>query len=259
MPAKSFTLICALLCGGITLYAQDKPQDKIFAAQTFEKQITKTLHSDYLLFLPKGYDAKAEKKWPLILLLHGAGERGTNVWRVDIHGPSKYILEHPDFPFIMVSPLCPEGQTWSNETLMELLDKVMASHQVDADRVYLTGLSMGGYGTWSLALAYPEKFAAVIPICGGGDSLPVHLARTGYTTAAKKEAMKNLPIWAFHGGKDTVVPPDDSEHMVKALKLLGAKEVKLTIYPEATHNSWAQTYSNPEIYDWLLQHKRTRP
>ncbi len=247
--------IFILLLLAFRLSAEEKPQDKLFTAQTFEKQVTKTLRSDYLLFLPKGYDANSDKKWPLMLFLHGAGERGTNAWRVDIHGPSKYILEHPEFPFIMVSPLCPENQIWSNEVLVELLDQVIASHKVDTQRVYLTGLSMGGYGTWSLALAYPEKFAAVIPICGGGDSLPIHLARTGYTTAAKKEAMKSLPIWAFHGGKDTVVPPDDSEHMVKALKLLGVKEVKLTIYPEAQHNSWAQTYSNPEIYEWLLKHQ----
>src|SRR4051812_48865644 len=121
---KFLLIILAFLCAG-SLSAQDKPQDKIFTAQTFDKPITKMLHSDYLLFLPKGYDAKAGKKWPLILLLHGAGERGTNVWRVDIHGPSKYILEHLDFPFIMVSPLCPDGQTWSNEVLLELLDKVI--------------------------------------------------------------------------------------------------------------------------------------
>jgi predicted peptidase len=244
------------ICGGAAI-AQTKPQDTLFMTQTFEKQVTKTVRSDYLLFLPKGYDAKAGKNWPLILFLHGAGERGTDAWRVDIHGPSKYILAHPDFPFIMVSPLCPENQTWSNEVLLELLDKVMAEHQVDTNRVYLTGLSMGGYGAWSLALAHPEKFAAVIPICGGGDTLGIHLARTGFTTPARKEALKGLSIWAFHGGKDTVIPPAESAHMIDTLKMLGVTEAKLTVYPEAQHNSWVEAYNTPEIYEWLLKHQRT--
>ena len=259
MRLNSFVLLCAsLCCWSGAAFAQNKPQDKLFMTQTFEKQVTRTLRSDYLLFLPKGYDAKAEKKWPLILFLHGAGERGTDAWKVDIHGPSKYIMEHPEFPFIMVSPLCSADQTWSNEVLAELLDKVVAEHAVDTNRVYLTGLSMGGYGAWSLALAHPEKFAAVIPICGGGDTLAIHLARTGYTTPAVKAAMKNLSIWAFHGGKDTVIPPDESEHLVKSLKMLGVTDIKLTIYPEAQHNSWAETYSNPEVYAWLLKHQRTK-
>ncbi len=221
---------------------------------SFEHRVT--LRANYLLFLPKGYEARDDKRWPLILFLHGAGERGTNVWQADIHGPAKYIVEHPDFPFILVSPQCPLEQIWSNDVLLELLEEVSAGHRVDPQRIYLTGLSMGGFGTWDLALAHPEKFAAAAPICGGGEVLPVGLARLGYTTPERKEALKSLPIWAFHGAKDTVVSPGESDRMVQALKELGAKEVKLTVYPEATHNSWAQTYSNPEFYKWLLEHKR---
>ncbi len=248
----SLALTFAALCFGFNLAAQDKLQDKGMTPHSFARPVT--MRGDYLLFLPKGYDAAADKRWPLILFLHGAGEAGTNVWRVDIHGPAKYIAEHPDFPFILVSPLCPPEQIWSNENLLALLDEVSAQYKVDPRRVYLTGLSMGGYGTWSLALAEPGRFAAVIPICGGGSLIHPLLADHGYKPKTK-EAMKALPIWAFHGAKDTTVPLAESERMVNAIKKLGASEVKLTVYPEATHNSWEQTYANPEVYTWLLQHQ----
>ncbi len=249
----SLGLVFAGLSLGSNLWAQDKPQDKFFTAHSFERPVTR--RGDYLLFLPKDYKLDTDKRWPLILFLHGAGESGTNVWRVDFHGPARYIADHPDFPFIMASPLCPREEGWSNETLLALLDDLTGHYRVDSDRVYLTGLSMGGYGTWSLALAHPERFAAVIPICGGGSPIDPLLAVLGYKPQ-RKAALKGLPIWAFHGGKDNVVPPAESERMVEAMKLLGADEVKLTIYPEATHNSWAQTYTNAEVYAWLLSHKR---
>ncbi|MGZ4988728.1 MAG: carboxylesterase family protein, partial [Limisphaerales bacterium] len=137
------TLAVAVFCSNMN--AQQKPQDKFLRAEHFEKQITKTLQSDYLLFLPKGYDAKSEKRPPLILALHGAGERGDDVWRADIHGPTKYIAAHPDFPFILVSPICPAGDAhWSTETLSALLDSVIDKYNADKQRIYLTGLSMGG-------------------------------------------------------------------------------------------------------------------
>ena len=250
------SILLATVCLSVRLQAQDKPQDKSLTPHSFEHRIT--VRADYLLFLPKGYEANSDKRWPLILFLHGAGERGTNVWQVDIHGPAKYIAEHPEFPFILVSPQCPAGEAWSNEVLLELLNEVSASHKVDSQRVYLTGLSMGGFGTWDLAVMHPEKFAAVAPICGGGEVLHVLLAKLGYATPERKAALKGLPVWAFHGARDNIVPPTESERMVRALKDLGAGEVKLTVYPEATHNSWAQTYSNPEFYQWLLEHKRER-
>src|SRR5687768_13718563 len=140
-----FTFLASALIGLIGATAQDnaKPQDKVLTAQLFE-YTPKPVQMNYLLFLPKAYDAKADKKWPVILFLHGAGERGTNVWRANIHGPSKYILDHPDFPFILVTPLCPAGETWSNERLIALLDGILEQYKADSTRVYLTGLSMGG-------------------------------------------------------------------------------------------------------------------
>jgi predicted peptidase len=237
--------------------AQEKPQDKFQRAEHFQTQITKTIDTDYLVFLPKDYDAKSNTKHPLMLVLHGAGERGTNVWRADIHGPSKYIAKHPEFPFIMISPICPAGDGyWSNDVVLALLDNCIKKYNADPERIYVTGLSMGGYGTWSLAIAHPGKFAAAIPICGGGETIKVHLGRLGYLKPETKAALKTLPIWAFHGSKDSAVPVDESEHMVKAFRALGNENVKLTIYPGVEHNSWEQTYNNPEIYDWLLSHKR---
>jgi predicted peptidase len=216
-------------------------------------QFTKTISAkvNYLLFLPKGYEPKGERRWPLIFFLHGAGERGTNVWKVATHGPPKIAAAQPDFPFIVVSPQCPEQQIWSKDVLLTLLDDVIAKYAVDTNRVYLTGLSMGGYGTWDLGLAHPERFAAIVPICGGGQTIAVALSSRG-----KGAALKSLGVWAFHGGKDPVVPLEESQRMVDALKKAGVSDVKLTVYPEAGHDSWTETYNNPALYDWLLKHQR---
>ncbi len=217
------------------------------------KKFSVTMKSEYLLFLPKEYDARGKKKWPVIVFLHGAGERGTDIWRAAIHGPTKYIKQHPDFPFILVTPLCPDRHEWSDEMVLAILDEVTEKHAVDTNRIYLTGLSMGGYGAWSLATMFPERFAACAPICGGGTTITILLS------AMEKErgaALKKLPIWAFHGGKDPVVPLSESQDMVAAMKKIGNKDVKLTIYPEANHDSWTETYNNPELYKWFLEHER---
>lgn len=205
----------------------------------------------YLLSLPKDYDAQGSKQWPLLLFLHGAGERGTNLQRVAIHGPPSLVKQGTNFPFIIVAPQCLEGRRWENDSLVRLLDHVTQQHAVDASRVYLTGLSMGGYGTWKLGLAYPERFAAIVPICGGGEFIDALLV-----SRDKPAALKSLPVWAFHGAKDPVVPLEESERMVNTLKKLGVTEVKFTVYPEANHNSWTETYNNPELYEWLLKHQR---
>ncbi len=165
-------------------------------ATTFDGNVHVTLK--YLLYLPPDYDK--HDKWPLVLFLHGAGERGDDLNAVKRHGPPKLIEGGKQFPFIVVSPQCPKDHWWNNElvSLTALLDDVVAKHKVDPDRVYLTGLSMGGFGTSALAGYTPNRFAALIPICGGGEPL---LAR----------AIKHVPVWAFHGGKDPIVPVKRSE------------------------------------------------
>jgi predicted peptidase len=234
--------------------AAPEPPRKALEAQTvkefsFHRSESATLK--YLLFLPKGYGSDSAKRWPLMLFLHGAGERGNDISKVTVHGPPKIIAQNPDFPFILVSPQCPNGEVWSKDILLGLLDEVSASLKVDLHRVYLTGLSMGGYGTWDLAFSHPERFAAIVPISGGGNLIDLLLAE-----GQKKEALQSLGIWAFHGAKDPIVPPDESQRLVNLLKKIGVKDVKLTLYPEAGHDAWTETYNNPQLYEWLLGHER---
>jgi predicted peptidase len=217
--------------------AADSPQQE----KSFEKEVTVKVKTKYLLYLPTGYESD-KKEWPLILFLHGAGESGDNLDKVKVHGPPKLIENKKmDFPCIVVSPQSARGG-WNVDLLAALLDDIASKYRVDKDRVYLTGLSMGGFGTWSLAAAHPERFAAIVPICGGGN--PSDAAR-----------LKDLPIWVFHGAKDPTVPPKRSEDMVKALKEAGSN-VKFTVYPDAGHDSWTATYDDPELYRWLFAQKR---
>jgi len=210
-----------------------------------KKRITKTVAINYLLYLPKDYGKDGKKLWPMILFLHGAGERGDNLEAVKKHGPPKLVAAGKELPFVIVSPQCPGDDWWTSvemvDTLSALSDEMVARHRVDPDRIYLTGLSMGGFGTWEMALTFPKRFAAIAPICGRGR--PYQANR-----------IKNVPAWVFHGGKDPVVPLKDSEDMVNALKKAGAKEVKFTVYPEAGHDSWTEAYNNPELYSWFLEH-----
>ncbi|WP_374711977.1 carboxylesterase family protein [Symbiobacterium terraclitae] len=212
--------------------------------RSFTRVIQKQVGARYLLFLPEGYGADPAQRWPLILFLHGAGERGSDLSLVKRHGPPRLAEERPaDFPFIVVSPQCPEGETWDADVLLALLDEVCATYAVDEERIYLTGLSMGGMGAFDLALTAPHRFAAVAPICGAGNPLRVR----------PEHAV--LPFWVFHGDQDEIVPPAMSAQMVEALRAVGAP-VKFTLYPGVAHDSWTQTYANPELYQWFLQHRR---
>jgi len=208
----------------------------------FKKTLSKKVSCKYLLYLPKGYEEKG-KKWPVIVFLHGAGERGGNLELVKKHGPPKMIGQGREFTFIIVSPQCPNDVWWPEQTdvLINLLDYIEKNYRVDTDRIYLTGLSMGGFGTWSWACAEPNRFAAIAPICGGGER---YLATR----------LKDVPVWAFHGAKDNVVPVKRTEEMVEAVNKAGGK-AKATIYPEAEHDSWTATYDNQELYDWFLTHR----
>jgi predicted peptidase len=178
----------------------------------------------------------------LIVFLHGAAERGADLRRVKRHGLPRLLDRRPEFPFVVVSPQCPRDAWWSLPVLTALLDDVCARHAVDPERIYLTGLSMGGFGTWAWAIAEPHRFAAIAPICGGG-------------RPAQVCAIRHLPVWVFHGARDTVVPLQRSEEMVRALEACGGN-IRFTVYPRAKHDSWTRTYANPELYDWFLQHTR---
>jgi predicted peptidase len=200
-----------------------------------------TIDIHYLLALPEGYESDTSRKWPLVMFLHGSGESGSDLEKVKKHGLPKLVEAGKKFPFIVVSPQS-GGFGWDSEQLFRMLLDIKKKYRVDDDRVYLTGLSMGGFGTWSLAEKHPEFFAAIAPICGGGD-------------ASEAWKLRYMPVWCFHGAKDNVVPLTASQRMIDALKPLN-KQVKFTIYPEATHDSWTETYDNDSLYTWLLSQRR---
>lgn len=251
------------------------PSGRAAESQTvhsFERALTKSVGYKYLLALPPDYNAANGKRWPVLLFLHGSGERGNDVWAVVRHGPPKLLRSDVTPPagetpndrarrenarqslaenFIVVSPQCPKNAWWETEALLALLDEVAATHPVDPQRVYLAGLSMGGYGAWELGLAHPERFAALIAICGGGSFATLFQSNTH-----KRHALRTLGIWAFHGAKDETVPVSESQRLFDRLKALKVDDVKLTVYPDAKHDSWTATFSNPEIYSWLLRHER---
>ena len=229
---KHICTLCVILSLGVSALAGDQQPTRL--------QTQVPVEVNYLLYLPPDYEE--QESWPLLLFLHGKGERGDDLELVKKHGPPKLIAEGRDFPFIVVSPQCPADQWWESIELSALLDDLTRTHKVDEDRVYLTGLSMGGFGTWRLAAYAPQRFAAIAPICGGGE---IYWA----------EELAPLSVWAFHGAQDPVVPVERSQALVDALKEKGAEPI-LTIYPEADHDSWTETYNNPELYEWLLQQRR---
>ena len=233
----SFLLaVASLVCFNAAASGEDEPG--VQKSAQLDTQVG--VKMGYLLYLPKDYDK--QESWPLMLFLHGAGERGDDLELVKKHGPPKLVAAGKEMPFIVVSPQCPKGKWWEPIELTALLDEIIKKYKVDEERIYVTGLSMGGFGTWRLAAYTPQRFAAIAPICGGGETYWVQM-------------FPHLPTWVFHGAKDTAVPLERSTAMVDALKKIDGN-VKLTVYPEAGHDSWTETYDNPEFYKWLLEQKR---
>ena len=180
--------------------------------------------------------------------MHGSGSRGTNIELIKRNGLLKICKIKKDFKFIIVSPQCLKGEKgrgwWKTSDLNLLLDHIIKTYKVDEDRIYLTGLSMGGFGTWAWAAQNPEKFAAIVPVCGGGK--PAKASRYG-----------KIPVWAFHGDKDNRVPYKNSVKMVEAIQKAGGN-AKLTTYAGTGHDSWTKTYNNPDLYKWLLKQKKNK-
>lgn len=198
----------------------------------------------YLLYLPQDYTKNEQQKFPLVLFLHGSGERGDDVSKVAVNGLPKMVAEGKQFPFIIVSPQVPNNERWESADLFRLLNELKRKYRIDEDRLYLTGLSMGGYGCWDMAFKYPQIFAAIVPICGGGDP-------------SKVWTIRHTPVWVFHGGKDNIVPLKSSQDMVDALKPINPN-VKFTIFPEDGHDSWTSAYHLDSLYTWLMGIKKFR-
>jgi predicted peptidase len=212
---------------------------------SLNKTIKKEININYLIHLPENY-GQTDEKFPLMIFLHGAGERGNDLEQVKMWGPPKIAEKDKTFPYVLISPQCPKDDWWTSmqqiENLHALTLAIIKNYHIDESRVYLTGLSMGGYGTWALACEYPDLFAAIAPICGGGQPL---LTRK----------ITHIPVCVFHGAKDQVVPISESEKMVNALRSYGGN-VEFTIFPEATHNSWSKAYNETDLLDWFLGHRK---
>jgi predicted peptidase len=250
------SLSILLVLGMSSLLSAADAKD-LFEARTFKSDSGEL---KYRLLKPKDYDAN--QKYPLVIFFHGAGERGDNNTAQLVHGMNNFASDEirEKYPAFVVAPQCPNDQKWADvdwgadkhtmakepsksmKLSLELLAALQKEFSIDKDRLYVTGLSMGGYGTWDVIQRHPDMFAAAAPICGGGD-----------TEGAK--AMAKIPIWVFHGDKDTAVKVQRSRDMVAALKAAGS-DVKYTEYPNVGHDSWTATYKDPKFYEWLFAQKK---
>ena len=247
----TFSIVCVALAAWSTGPANGS-EAKLGeqAIQTLPAAIsakTDNLNNQFWLYLPKRYEtATREKPLPLIIYLHGSSRRGRDLELVKANGLPPLLDKKDDFEFAVASPQALSNHSWQRcwqpDDLVLLLDHLLATHHLDPNRVYLTGLSMGGYGTWATITKHPDRFAAAAPICGGGDP-----------TRAKD--IGSLPVWAFHGDEDRIVPIERSREMVSAITAAGGN-AKLTAYPGVGHDSYTRTYANPELYAWFLRHVR---
>ena len=216
-------------------------------AARLEGTSTAEVAVDLMLHVPSG--APPNGGHPLILYLHGRGER-IPLERIASFGPPRIAAEDPNFPWIVAAPRCPPGRGWDTTELGLLLDALEGSLPADPDRVVITGISMGGFGTWSLAMTCPERFAAAVPVCGGAPFADISVLDEDLLTR-----LRALPIRAYHGALDTVVPVSESEDVVAELRALGC-DVDLVTYPGVGHDSWMRAYAEPNLWRWLEQQRR---
>jgi predicted peptidase len=203
--------------------------------------ISKQVNMPYLLAMP---DSSVPSPWPLILFLHGSGERGTDFTDIVKRGLPKELVNGRKIPFLVVAPQCPPKSTWSVhlDALMAFIEDLQSRYTIDSARIFITGMSMGGTGTWHLACTFPDRFAAIVPVCGDstwyvGD--PIEIID-----------IRHLPVWVFHGEQDGVIPVNVSQTLVNALQKCGGN-VRFTVYPDVGHNCWNQVYATSELYSWL--------
>lgn len=233
----------ALALPSITL-AADPQQPAVFA-----HTVCRDMMLHHLVALPAHYADDPDVRWPLVLFLHGSGERGNELERVKVNGLPRELAAGREVPAVVLSPQCPADARWDTELMVAalhaLLDDAMTRFRIDPDRVYVTGLSMGGAGTWAVAAADPGRFAAIAPVCGAVDpALAVRLRR--------------VPVWAFHGAQDDIVPVAATQGMAEAM-VRAHGIMRTTIYPDAGHDSWSATYSDPAFYGWLFAQRRSAP
>ncbi len=255
-PTTLLLSLATFLFAGVPSLAADWTE--MFETRTYTDAQDGKLR--YRLLKPQDYDP--QKKYPLVLFLHGAGERGDDNQGQLRWGMQEFASDEvrSKYPAFVVAPQCPNGQQWvdtpwsaDQHTMpqeptpalaktLDLLQQLQKEFSIDPGRVYVTGLSMGGFGAWDAIQRHPERFAAAAPVCGGGDP-------------AFAKQLATVPVWAFHGAADTVVKPHRSRAMVEAINKAGG-HAKLTEYPNTGHNSWSPTYANPELYKWLFSQRK---
>ncbi|MDR3692824.1 MAG: alpha/beta hydrolase-fold protein [Fimbriimonas sp.] len=231
-----------LVCIGAIMMAQ--VAQALQSSESFSRPVTISVEGRYLLYLPPDYSKDRRKKFPLLLFLHGSGERGRDLEMVKRHGPPKEIEKGRQFEFVILSPQCDERGGWQVPTLTGLLDEAEHRFRIDKDREYVTGLSMGGMGTYALAAAQPKRFAAIAPVS----------AAANVSIAPK---IKDIPIWATHGAMDPTVNISGERPLIDELTRLGA-EVKYDVIPDGQHDVWTPVYQSNALYDWLLRHVRRK-
>lgn len=210
-----------------------------------QKEVYGESFFDYLLYLPENYDVK--KRYPLIIFLHGAGERGDDLSVLKRHSIPAIFDRDVSYQAIVVSPQCKENKTWSStpEKVVAFIKEMIARYNADEDAVTITGISMGGYGTWQVIMDNPTLFAAAAPICGGG-------------MAWRADVLVGLPLRIFHGEADGVVNVFYSKDIYRRLQECGAKDVELFLYPNVGHDVWEQAYKETDLIDWLLSKRRVK-
>ena len=243
-PAILVALAAAASLLGGCAHRQDWALAEGQHAHVFERRVTLNVEGRFLLFLPAGFAAHGSTKYPLLIFLHGSGEAGADLEKLKAHGPPKIVAARPDFPFIVASPQSLEDSSRGFDPVMlnAMLDELIARLPIDTTRIYLTGLSMGGIWSYGWASMHPERFAAIAPVSAAWD--PVDACK-----------LKDVPIWAFHGANDDVVPVDRDRAMVEAITKCGG-DIRFTVYPDTGHDAWTPAYANPELFTWLLQHRR---
>lgn len=235
---KSFTLLCCAF-----LFQSCAAQPKTHLIEASVETVTKE-KLDYYLYFPQDYATSPQKKFPILLFLHGGGESGDTLGALKKNGPPKLIVQGKQFPFLILAPQNPHQKKWWNtRAVNQLLDSVVAHNRVDKQRIYLTGLSRGGGAAWEMAVQYPEKFAALAVVCG--------MAPLPYAAWIDKD----MPIWVFHGEEDKSIPISESEKMVERLNEMG-HDIQFTRYPGVGHDSWVKAYATEELYEWFEQQKR---
>jgi len=230
---------------GHTLVNAEEPSSKMKTGE-FKSEVTVKVGYRYVLYTPEEYASEPRKHWPLIIFLHGSGERGEDVNVLTRHGPPKLVAGGKSFPAFIASPQAPEHTIWEAHSVKALVDALVREYRIDENRIYLTGMSMGGYGVWDTLMAYPHTFAAGVPICGG--------AGVKFVAA---ERIKHIPVWIFHGAEDNEVPVENSQRIYDALVEAGGRP-KLTIYAGVKHDAWTRTYEDPDLWEWLFAQKRNR-